>query len=64
MPARKRPLQTEPEPPAEEVAGKVDPAHGDDDFLRDLEKATDPDARKRLGLDPDEPGRGSRRTAE
>lgn len=60
MPARKRPEKTKPTPPAEDVVEKVDPDHTDDDFLKDLEKASSDEARKKLGL-PSAPGRGSGR---
>jgi hypothetical protein len=50
MPARKRPDKNEPTPPAKDVADKMDPKHSDADFLRDLEKATSNQARKKLGL--------------
>ena len=43
---------------------KIDPDHTDEDFLRDLEKATSDEARKRLGLpsapDEDRPEHRSR----
>lgn len=39
-----------PTPPGDDVVGKIDPKHGDDDFLRDLAKATTNKARKKLGL--------------
>lgn len=50
MPEPKRPAKTEPTPPAEDVVEKIDRKHSDDDFLRDLEKATSNKARKKLGL--------------
>lgn len=62
MPARKRPEKTKPTPPGEDVVEKLDPDHSDDDFLRDLGKATSDDARKKLGL-PSAPDRGSGRTS-
>ena len=49
MPAKKRPKQ-KPTPPSEEVVEKIDRKHSDADFLRDLEKATTNNARKRLDL--------------
>lgn len=61
MPASKRPVKTSPTPPSEDVAALVDPDHTDEDFLRDLEKATSDDARRKLGL-PAAPDRGSTRT--
>lgn len=61
MPARKRPQRTEPEPPEDDVEELVDPEHTDRDFLSDLEKASSDKARKRLGLDPSEPGQESPR---
>ena len=60
MPARKRPEKHEPTPPGEDVAAKVDREHSDDDFLRDLEKASSNDARRKLGL-PSVPDPGSPR---
>jgi hypothetical protein len=39
-----------PQPPGEDVVEKIDRKHSDDDFLRDLEKATTNKARKKLGL--------------
>ena len=63
MPERKRPTKHEPTPPGEDVVQKIDPEHSDDDFLRDLEKATADDARERLGL-PSAPDQGSARRAE
>ena len=50
MAARKRPNKTKPTPPEKDVRDKQDPAHSDDDFLRDLAKATSNKARKKLGL--------------
>jgi hypothetical protein len=63
MPERKRPQKLEPTPPGEDVVGNVDPDHTDDDFMRDLDKATRrvDEARERLER-PSEPGRGSPRT--
>jgi hypothetical protein len=60
LPARKRPEKTEPTPPGEDVVKKLDPKHSDEDFFRDLEKATSDEARKKLGLpssgrDPESP---------
>jgi hypothetical protein len=63
MPERKRPEKPEPTPPGEDVVEKLDPDHSDEDFFRDLEKATSDEARKKLGL-PSAPDRGSGRTAE
>jgi hypothetical protein len=61
MPPRKRPLKTDPTPPEEDVVEKIDPKHSDEDFFRDLEKATSDQARKKLGLpsgpDPESPKR-------
>jgi hypothetical protein len=45
------------------VVRKLDPDHTDEDFLRDLDKATSDEARKRLGL-PSAPDRGSAKTSE
>jgi hypothetical protein len=56
MPAKKRPKQ-KPTPPSKDVVEKIDPMHSDDDFLRDLQKATTDKARKKLGL-PSGRGRG------
>jgi hypothetical protein len=50
MPERKRPTKDKPTPPGEDVVEKIDPDHSDDDFLRDLRKATTDEARKKLGL--------------
>lgn len=47
-PARKRPEKDVPTPPQRDV--KQDPAHTEDDFMRDLKKATTNRARKKLGL--------------
>jgi hypothetical protein len=63
MPARKRPEKTKPTPPGEDVVEKVDRDHSDEDFLRDLAKASSDQARKKLGL-PWRRGRGSSRTSE
>jgi hypothetical protein len=63
MPAKKRPDKHEPTPPAEDVVEKLDPDHSDEDFLKDLEKATSDEARKRLGL-PSGPARGSAKKSE
>lgn len=63
VPARKRPEKLKPTPPGEDVVAKLDPNHSDEDFLRDLEKATSDEARKRLDL-PSGRGRGSSRTSE
>jgi hypothetical protein len=65
VPARQRPEKTEPTPPDEDVAEKVDPDHTDDDFLRDLERASRriEEAKERLE-DPSEPDRKSPRTTE
>jgi hypothetical protein len=50
MAERKRPEKQAPTPPGKDVVDKMDPAHSDADFLRDLEKATSNKARKKLGL--------------
>lgn len=50
MAERKRPTKDKPTPPGEDVVEKIDPNHSDDDFLRDLRKATTDKARKKLGL--------------
>jgi hypothetical protein len=50
MAERKRTEKTKPTPPGEDVVEKIDRKHSDDDFLRDLEKATTDKARKKLGL--------------
>ena len=50
MPQRKRKEKTKPTPPGDDVVEKIDPDHSDDDFLRDLRKATTDKARKKLGL--------------
>jgi hypothetical protein len=49
MAEKKRPKQ-KPTPPSEDVVEKIDREHDDDDFLRDLEKATTNKARKKLDL--------------
>ncbi|GIK76650.1 MAG: hypothetical protein BroJett022_03400 [Actinomycetes bacterium] len=63
MAERKRPEKTKPTPPGEDVVAKLDPEHSDDDFLRDLEKATSDRARRKLNL-PSGRGRGWSRTSE
>jgi hypothetical protein len=65
VPARKRPEKLEPTPPGEDVSEKIDPDHTDDDFLRDLDRASRriEEAKERLG-DPSEPDEESPRTAE
>ncbi len=50
MPERKRPAKDKPTPPSEDVVEKMDPEHSDEDFLRNLRKATTDKARKKLGL--------------
>ncbi len=50
MAERKRPTKDKPTPPGEDVVEKIDPNHSDDDFMRDLRKATTDKARKKLGL--------------
>jgi hypothetical protein len=50
MPAKKRPDKDRPTPPEEDVMAKIDRQHSDEDFLRDLRKATSNQARKALGL--------------
>jgi hypothetical protein len=50
MPERKRPAKEKPTPPDDDVVEKMDPDHSDEDFLRDLRKATTDKARKKLGL--------------
>jgi hypothetical protein len=63
MPARKRPKKLEPTPPPEDVRELQDPEHTEDDFLRDLEKASTNRAGERLAEDgPSRPDRGSSRT--
>ncbi len=47
-PARKRPEKRSPTPPERDVTEKQDPGHNEADFLRDLEKATSNQAKKRL----------------
>ncbi len=60
MATRKRPEKTKPTPPKEDVVEKLDKEHSNEDFIRDLEKATSNEARKKLGL-PSGRGRGSAR---
>jgi hypothetical protein len=63
MPERKRPEKLEPTPPPEDVRELQDPDHTEDDFLRDLEKASTNRASERLAEDdPSRPDRGSSRT--
>jgi hypothetical protein len=50
MADRRRAQKDAPTPPDEDVVEKIDRKHSDDDFLRDLEKATSDKARKKLGL--------------
>ena len=50
MPERKRKEKTKPTPPGDDVVEKIDRKHSDDDFFRDLKKATSDEARKKLGL--------------
>lgn len=50
MVAKKRPDKTKPTPPGEDVVAKIDKKHSDEDFFRDLKKATSNQARKKLGL--------------
>ncbi|MGO9760335.1 MAG: hypothetical protein ACLP1Q_03610 [Solirubrobacteraceae bacterium] len=40
MPARKRPIKTEPTPPEPDVRELQDPEQTEADFLRDLERVT------------------------
>lgn len=40
MPARKRPIKTEPTPPEQDVRELQDPEQTEADFLRDLERVT------------------------
>lgn len=47
-PARKRPDKTTPSPPAGDVIDKQDPRHTEADFLRDLDRATTNDAKRKL----------------
>jgi len=49
-PARKRPEKQAPELPQSDVRSKQDREQKESDFLRDLEKATSDQARKKLGL--------------
>jgi hypothetical protein len=50
MAERKRPTKDKPTPPGEDVVEKIAPEHSDEDFFRDLKKATTDKARKLLGL--------------
>ncbi len=60
MPARQRPVKQAPTPPSEEVAALQDPTHTEDDFLRDLEKASTNRSKELLEQgDPSRPDRGS-----
>lgn len=47
-PVRKRPEKKVPTPPPADVVEKRDPAHTERDFLRDLDKATTNDAKRKL----------------
>jgi hypothetical protein len=47
-PARKRPEKTAPVPPAQDVVDKQDVGHTEADFLRDLEKASSNQAKRKL----------------
>ena len=58
MPARQRPVKSEPTPPPADVRQLQDPDHTKDDFLRDLEKASTNRAAERLAEDdPSRPDR-------
>ena len=61
MPERKRPTKKNLEPPSEDVREKQNPDQTEADFLRDLDRASTDDAKKRLA-DPSERRRGSSRT--
>ena len=47
-PARKRPEKKAPTPPEQDVVEKQDPDHTEDEFLRDLERATTNDSKRKL----------------
>lgn len=47
-PLRKRPEKKTSTPPGEDVVEKQDPKHTESDFLRDLARATDNDAKRKL----------------
>jgi hypothetical protein len=63
MSAKKQP-KTAPTPPSEEVAALLDPEHTDDDFFRDLAKASSDDARRRLGLPSEHAPRSPKTSAD
>jgi hypothetical protein len=50
MAEKKRPDKNEPTPPDEDVVEKINKGHSDEDFFRDLKRATTDKARKKLGL--------------
>lgn len=47
-PARKRPTKTRPTPPQRDVTERQNAAHTEADFLRDLERATSNEAKRKL----------------
>jgi hypothetical protein len=48
MPARKRPIKTEPTPPEQDVRDLQDPEQTERDFLRDLDRAATNRAQEKL----------------
>jgi hypothetical protein len=60
MASRQREIKSEPTPPPEDVRELQDPDHTEDDFFRDLERASTNRAKERLAKDdPARPDRGS-----
>jgi hypothetical protein len=47
-PVRKRPEKQRSTPPEKDVVERQDPKHTESDFLRDLARATDNDAKRKL----------------
>lgn len=60
MPARQRPPKPEPTPPAEDVVAKLDQGHSEEDFLRDLERASTNRSEERLAEAEGKPSRRAR----
>jgi hypothetical protein len=56
-------MPRKPRKPPADVREQQDPEHIERDFLKDLERASTNDARKRLDL-PSAPDRGSSKTSE
>lgn len=60
MPARQRPAKDKPTPPAKDVVAKLDPEHSEEDFLRDLERASTNRSQERLAEAEEKPSRRAR----